>query len=178
MSRDLPSPEMLRKLLRYDPDTGKLFWQHRKIEMFAHERSWKMWNTKYFGKEAFTCLANGYRQGTIFYRGYQAHRVIWAIRHGKWVKYIDHINGVRDDNRIENLRSVTHKENMQNSARPKNNTSGVTGVCRAKALSKWMAYIRVDYKQIHLGFFTDKADAIAARKAAEEKYGFHKNHGR
>jgi len=91
---------------------------------------------------------------------------------------IDHVNGVRTDNRIENLRSVTHAENGRNQAIPRNNTSGVMGVARRTRGKKWHAQIKVGGKQIHLGSFDDKDEAIAARAAADIEHGFHENHGR
>lgn len=91
---------------------------------------------------------------------------------------VDHINHIRDDDRLRNLRSVTHQENHRNRAVNKNNKSGVVGVHQQKEGGKWRAQIMIDGKQIMLGRFHKKEDAIKARKEAEKKYGFHKNHGR
>lgn len=91
---------------------------------------------------------------------------------------IDHINGNKADNRICNLRCVDHFTNMKNYPLPRNNKSGIIGVSWYKALSKWEAKIQHDGKSIHLGYFDDLDDAAKARKAAEEKYSFHANHGR
>ena len=91
---------------------------------------------------------------------------------------IDHENGDRSDNRIANLRDVPPSENMRNVKRHITNTSGHVGVFWYKPRNKWVARITVNYTLHHLGYFTDIADAIAARKAAEIFYGFHKNHGR
>lgn len=91
---------------------------------------------------------------------------------------IDHINGQRDDNRLENLRLVTRKENMQNAKQYSTNTSGVTGVSWSKSKSRWRAYLVSEYKQISLGYYADWFDAVCARKSADNRYGFHENHGR
>jgi hypothetical protein len=87
-------------------------------------------------------------------------------------------NGIRDDNRLVNLRDVTHKENLRNQKLSSSNKSGMTGVSWNKALNKWRALITVDYKMKHLGVFINIEDATQARKKAEKKYGYHANHGR
>lgn len=182
---DLPSPEVLRQLLRYEPETGKLFWRQRTAGMFSDgsisARGYAaIWNSKYAHKEAFTSKMNqGYLHGSIFNSKFLAHRVIWALVHGDWpTDDIDHLNGVRTDNRLCNLRSVSRQTNRKNSARSIKNKSGVTGVYWHKASSRWRACITVDGKSCHIGMFDDLHEAASARKAAEEREGFHKNHGR
>ena len=133
-AKNLPSPDLLRKLLRYDPDSGKLYWRERTPDMFTDgqysaERCCLAWNSKCADKEAFTAFRNGYHFGAIFDCLYYAHRVIWAICHGKWpTAQIDHINGDRHDNKIKNLRSVSNAENMRNRKTSEVNTTGVMGV--------------------------------------------------
>ena len=90
---------------------------------------------------------------------------------------IDHINGVKTDNRINNLRLVTRSINLQNASMRCHNTSGFNGVSWHKSTKKWRAQIRVDGKSIHLGVFSNKKDAIAARIKANIKYGFSERHG-
>ena len=90
---------------------------------------------------------------------------------------IDHIDGVRHNNEVENLRLVSSSENSKNTSKRADNTSGSVGVYLTRA-KKWAAQIGVSKNVIPLGTFADKDDAIAARKAAEVKYGFHQNHGR
>lgn len=174
------NPEILRQLLRYEPETGKLYWLSRPQSMFPSERTWKSWNTRCAGGPAleFT-MDNGYLIGGILGKTYLAHRVIWALVHGAWPSAeVDHINGVRNDNRIANLRAVTRTENGRNVCRRKNNTSGVTGVSFDNERNKWCARIRVNYRVCMLGRFDTFDAAVAARRAAEQRYGFHENHGR
>jgi hypothetical protein len=83
---------------------------------------------------------------------------------------IDHINRIRTDNRISNLREVSHKQNHQNRSKSSHNTSGHSGVSWYKQKSRWRAQITHNQKDIHLGLFTNLEDAIAARKAAEKLY--------
>lgn len=184
MAVNVPTPELLRKLLRYEPDTGKLFWCWRPIEMFttgAHtaEHSQKVWNTARAGKEAFTAnCAGGYRGGGIFGRLYLAHRVIWAIHTGAWPdEEIDHINHQKTDNRWANIRAVTNAENRKNRPMYSRNTSGICGVHWHKKSGKWRAVIKSDGEIMHLGLFVSLIDAAKARQAGEKKYGFHPNHG-
>ena len=177
---DLPTPETLRKLLSYDPDTGLLTWKRKPIEMCASEQSCKSWNTQFCGKPAFKTEHNaGYRLGRISEKAYLAHRVAYAIHHGAWpANQIDHINGDRLDNRIANLRDVTNAENTRNRVLPTDNTSGHIGVSWCGLNCKWHSRINAHGKRHHIGYFTDIEDAIAARAAAEVKYGYHPNHGR
>ena len=184
--KQLPSPELLRQLLRYDPDTGKLYWKERDISFFdaTERRSAKhacaQWNSRFSGKEAFTAdNGKGYLNGKIIKRNYSAHRIIWTMFYGTApIDQIDHINGIRSDNRISNLRAVSSKENSMNRAIRNDNSSGCTGVYFVKKTCRWVCTISTNGKLVHLGSFADKNDAITARKDAEAKYGFHPNHGR
>ena len=74
-----PTPEQCRALLRYEPETGRLFWLPRPESMFTagwHQRSW---NTRYAGQEAFTATLDGYKKGAMFDRVLYAHHVAWAV---------------------------------------------------------------------------------------------------
>ena len=157
-----------RKLLSYNKSTGALKWQCRTPN-----------NPMKVGQVAGSVNHDGYRAITVDGGRYQAHRVIWLIVRGRWPAYqIDHRNHIRGDNRWRNLKEDTDTENKKNKALQKNNTSGVTGVHLKKATGKWYAQIRANGRQIHLGYFTNKKEAIKARKKAEKKYGFHPNHGK
>jgi hypothetical protein len=169
----------LSRLLRYEPETGKLFWLHRQRAMFPDERAWKIWNTRYDGAEAFTAIANGYHRGAIFGTALAAHRVAWAIHHGEWPKgQIDHINGDRSDNRIANLRDVDSAGNHKNMSRASNNKSGVTGVHWCNTWNRWIAKIKIGGKTKSLGQFASFDDAVAARQKAQEELGFDIGHGK
>jgi hypothetical protein len=122
----------------------------------------------------------GYVRASVKNKLYSVHRIIWEMHNGEIPEglQVDHINGVKSDNRIENLRIVTPTGNMQNRKMPITNTSGVAGVYWDKTASKWRARIVVHNKQIYLGYFEDWFEAVCAKKSAENKYGFHANHGR
>ena len=178
------NPDLLRSLLICDPEMGDLFWKSRPIEMFSGgyfsaAANCKKWNTRFAEKRAFTTMGDdGYLHGRILYDRYLAHRVIWVIVHGQWPDEIDHINGIRDDNRILNLRSVTRAENTKNLRRSCRNKSGVTGVCWYPPTNRWVVHIAANGRHKCVGYFPDFLDAVCARKSADNKYGFHANHGR
>lgn len=178
-------PKVLHELLRYDPTTGKLFWRKRPAKFFKNGRNTaqhrcNVWNSRRAGKEAlFSLNRTGYLQGSILNRKYFAHRVVWAMETGEWpVDQIDHINGDPSDNRIANLRDVSASENGRNKRIAATNTSGVIGVNWNVINKKWRAQINVKGRQIHLGVFHRFDAAVDARKAAEARFGYHKNHGR
>lgn len=182
-----PSPKKLRALIAYNPLTGVLRWKPRTPKDFpadcgpsTPEQICDLWNSKWAGKEAFGYLSKrGYKVGNIRPHTLSAHRVAWAIYFYKWPDgQIDHINGDRTDNRIDNLREVTNAENAKNMRRKSTNKSGTTGVFFAKHVGKWTAQITVNGRGKHLGLFVRKRDAIAARKKAEAQYGYHANHGK
>lgn len=178
-TKELPTKEILDELLLADFDTGKLYWKERDSKWFKTVRDCNAWNTRFSVKEAFTLLkTNGYLVSSIFNKSYMAHRIIYKMYHGVDPEYIDHISGVRTDNRIENLRSVTHQENNKNAKTSRNNSSGYQGVTLYKVTNKFRVNISINNKQIHLGYYNNLSDAVKIRKEAELKYGFHSNHGR
>jgi hypothetical protein len=178
MSQEITA-ELLREFLEYRPETGNLHWKIRDKKWFKDERSANAWNAKLAGTLAFNFVdMNGYRSGTVLGRKTKSHRVIWLMVTGQKPAQIDHINGVRTDNRWPNLRAVDHSENTKNAKRSKSNTSGTTGVFWDNETRKWCARIGGDKSRKHLGRFNNIQDAIAARKAAEVTLGFHPNHGR
>jgi hypothetical protein len=175
--------DQLLELLRYEPETGKLFHKKRGEHWFksdghrSAEARAKAWNTALADKEVVR-KADGYIAVGLFNKKYRAHRIIWVMVHGVEPITIDHINGDRSDNRLVNLRSVNHQTNLRNTKRSKANTSGATGVKWRGNTQKWQAIIRNGNKQVSLGYFEDMREAIAARKKAEAELGYHPNHGR
>ena len=110
---------------------------------------------------------DGYIVIKINNKNYKAHRLAWFLFYGKWpVLQIDHINGVRDDNRIENLREVTSQENNFNRKPKPGSTSKHKGVSWCKRDKRWIAQICVDGKNTRLGSFKNEEHASAAYDAA------------
>ncbi len=98
--------------------------------------------------------------------------------YGTWPDEIDHIDGNAGNNRLGNLRSVSHAENMRNRAKQMNNKSGFTGVSWNNRRSRWEAYIKLSGKKVGLGLYDTRDAAVAARVAAEQCAGFSPRHGK
>jgi len=155
----------LKELLNYDPDTGVFTWL---VGCGGVN----------IGSKAGSLYSYGYIVIKINRFGYRAHRLAWLYMTGEWPEdQIDHIDHDRANNRIINLREATHTINGRNTNIAKNNTSGIMGVNWHRWQRKWRAYISINAKPIHLGTFTDFFEACCARKSAENKYGYHPNHG-
>jgi hypothetical protein len=151
--------ERLKELLDYDPETGVFVWrvsrQRNKIKA---------------GTPAGALCNKGYRRIQILGKQYLAHRIAWLYVHGCWPKkQIDHIDRVKDNNGIINLRDVSAEENGWNHPKHKDNTSGYTGVHWHKRNKKWEAKIRQAGKRIYLGSFDTPEEAHTAYLAAKEE---------
>ena len=144
--------ERLMSLVSYDAETGVIAWRHN-------------------GRRAGWQHRWGYRNVRVDGVSYAEHRLAWFYVHGWWpAADLDHINRVRDDNRLANLRPATRSENCQNQPIRSTNRSGVTGVYYHSCARKWVASINIDKKQRHLGVFDTAEQAAAARKSAEQQY--------
>ena len=162
--------EQLKTILSYDPETGDFSWLVNRLSFTGKAKQGTVAGTLLPGE------CGGYIVIVAFQKRYRAHRLAHLFMTGRPVPKgfeIDHINGNRADNRWSNLRVVTRRQNCMNHAVPKHNVSGVRGVSwhkYRKGGGCWMARIEVNGKVIHLGVFSEKDDAIAARRKAEELY--------
>ena len=150
--------ERLREVLDYSPETGEFRW--RKVRQHA-----------LVGRVAGCLGPQGYMHIQVDCRMYRAHRLAWLHFHGKWpVNEIDHINGICDDNRIVNLRDVSHQVNGQNQrkaqlqAEPSPFNTGMLGTYFYRERQRFVAKIRdpVTRKQKYLGSFSTAEDAHQA----------------
>lgn len=176
--KPLPSQEVLRQLLKYEPDTGKLFWLARKPGATDDPRGpqWaaNRFNSTCAGKEAFTYSdRRGYRHGKFMGVKYQAHRIIWKMVNGVDPDTIDHINGDPSDNRISNLRNCSNSENGRNYEKLRKGSSRYRGVSWASRDKWWVAQIsNGNGGKISLGRFScEEAAAKAYDQAARERHG-------
>ncbi len=176
----LPSPEVLRQLLRYDPETGLFWWRERGPVWFkgshygSAEAVCASWNKQRAGKEALTATEGwGYKHGSVMNVPVKAHIAAFMIVHGRLpAGHIDHINMDRADNRIANLREAGHGENLCNRGAPRNNTSGAKGVSWIAAKGKFRSEIQAAGKRQHLGYFLSIEEASDAyRRAADQMHG-------
>lgn len=167
MNDALPSADVLRELLRYEPETGLLFWLPRPVESFENAMRAAMWNGRYAGKPAFTADTRGRRSGAILGRNFLAHRAIWCLVTGQWPTHtIDHRDGDPSNNRWANLRAATRSQNVRNRASAKGSSSWFLGVTWAIRRGKWRGQIEANGKRYWLGDFTDELDAARAYDAA------------
>lgn len=174
MEKLLPCPDIVRQLLRYDEESGHMFWRQRAEDFFARtakrspQASCSMWNGRHAGKRAFTAIqGDGYLCGGIFGTVYLAHRVAWCIFYGQWpVNQIDHKNRNRQDNRISNLRDATHSDNARNVTSAKLSSSQYLGVSWHKPTQKWQASIWTGERKKHLGLFHSERLAAEAYDTA------------
>lgn len=180
----LPDYDLLHQLFRYEPETGKIFHRLRPPHLFkeggsvSQEGYAKRWNAKWADKDAGQITNDGYVMVFALGGRYLVHRLAFKMIYNREPVACDHINGDRTDNRIGNLREVTNAQNCRNAAVQKRNKVGCPGVLKSKNGQRWYARVTCHGKAHFLGSFDTLDQAIAARKDAQTKLGFHPNHGR
>lgn len=160
MSDGMLTQSRLKELLNYEPKTGIFKWKvHRPNISPKKLAGW-------IGK-------GGYKYISVDYKHYMAHRLAWLYVYGYFPENgLDHINRIRDDNRIENLREASKVCNARNCNISKRNTTGITGVSWHKLRCKYRSHIRIPGKSIHLGLYKTKIEAAKARWDAEVEHDF------
>jgi len=149
--------ERLKEVLHYNPMTGIFT---RKITLSSNAAK---------GNIAGCSTPEGYKQIGIDGKLYKAHRLAWLYYYGYFPEHvIDHRDRIKHHNWILNLREVSTQCNLRNTGNPKDNTSGVKGVCWHKQSQKWMASIVVNRKYKYLGIFKSFDEAVCARLAGEQ----------
>jgi len=162
--------DQLKLLIHYDPLSGVFTWLKRENTR---------WNTQWAGKVAGSKQKKGYWQLKIYSKAYKAHRLAFLYMIGCLPNNdVDHVNGIKTDNRWENLRDVTNTTNTRNQKKRTINVSGYTGV--SKVSSKWRSTIMVDGTNTHLGYFECPYEAFKARQffiQNNPQLGFTGRHG-
>lgn len=156
---------LVKTYLHYEPETGDLTW----AKQSGRQRK---------GKRAGSVHSAGYIELRCMNIRMFAHQAAWAIVTGKWPEFqIDHINGMRDDNRWENLREARQVQNSANMMRRPSNRSGYKGVSINKR-GKFLAYIHINGKTKYLGTYVTAKEAHGAYcKAAQDAWGVYASAG-
>lgn len=150
--------ERLKEFLHYDQETGVFRWR------FARSMHQKPWD------EAGGKDNHGYTKIMLMRKMHKAHRLAWLYVTGNFPDgQVDHINGIRSDNTIKNLRIVTNKQNAENMAIRTSNTSGFRGVSFHKRSGMYEAFITHNQKKKFLGMFKDANEAAKITKEARDK---------
>jgi hypothetical protein len=158
--------ERVNELFIYEPETG-IF--RRKIDSRYAKA----------GTVAGCLSTQGYWRLWVDGKHQLAHRIAFLFVNGRLPnEQIDHINGIKTDNRIANLREVSNQENGRNRKRQSNNKSGVNGVCWDAKRNRWQARITASGVNKHLGYFLSFEEAQQARSQASRKHSYHPFHGR
>ncbi len=159
--------EELKTLVNYDPDTGIFTWAHQP------RKGGRIQKGEVAGSDV-----NGYWAIRIDGHLYRANRLAWFYVHGEEPEDVDHKDGDPMHSWIDNLRAATHQQNLFNAKLSKANNSGVKGVSWKTDKKKWRARIKHNYVSIHLGYFTDFAEAErVVREKRIELHGEFANHG-
>ena len=162
---DEATAQSLRDNLRYEPDTGEIWWRFG-----GHGKD--------LSKPAGTLNCQGYLIVSFKGRNYRLHRLSYLLMGLPIPEFVDHINGVKIDNRWENLRPATKAQNRVNTSVSSSNTSGFKGVHKKSKNGKWYSQIRFKGQVYHLGVFDCPEEAHEAYKKAADKYhGEFKNYG-
>lgn len=166
--------EKLKSVLNYDPETGVFTWKPgaRRIGRGRAD------DPVVAGSTTTATCGKSYVHISIDGKRYYAHRLVVLWFTGSLPKnQVDHIDGNGLNNRVENVREVNSVDNNRNRRRGKRNKSGVVGVQWHVGCRRWIANISVNSKLVHIGYFKRFDDAVAARKSAERRFGYHVNHG-
>ena len=158
--RDEPNQEELHRLFDYNYETGGLYWRVNRSSRAKN------------GNRAGSLHHSGYRKIAVNRRTYLEHRLVFVWHHGYSPENeVDHINRIKDDNRIENLREVSRSCNMFNSKIRSNNKSGVTGVSFNNNKNGWVSQIYKNGHTKYLGCNKDLTQAVIIRWKAEVELG-------
>jgi hypothetical protein len=164
--------EYLHSILNYEPEKGVFTWKLRPIDYFKNERAMKIWNVRYSGKKAGCTNTIGYEVISILKKRYLAHRLAWLYVYGILPDFdIDHINGIRNDNKLINIRQANRSENLQNQrvCRSNNKSTGLLGAYYDKLQDKFYSQIVLNNKKTWLGLFNTAIDAHNAYVSAKRE---------
>ena len=148
-----------------------LYWRERSRSDFKTELIYLQWTPRHAGKKAGTSNGNGYMTTSYHGKRYYIHHLVFLMFHGYRPKLLDHINGVRNDNKIENLREVTSSQNSMNTALRSDNVSGTKGVSWHKGAKKWTVTLQTGKVPKYMGLYEDYE--LACLMASEARDAYH-----
>ncbi|QKJ88069.1 HNH endonuclease [Paramixta manurensis] len=154
----IPSKDILEKFINYEPETGVFIW---KVSPSPRVN---------IGDRSGWLDSQGYRYIRIENKTYKSSRLAYLWMTGNQPVIVDHINGIRSDDRWENLRNCLGDENNYNKGKESKNKSGITGVFWSSRDKKWRAEITHQGKRKSLGYYEDLFSASCARRSAEITY--------
>jgi hypothetical protein len=161
--------DIVKELLYYNQETGEFIWKTRDIKWFSNKQSCSSWNNRFSGTLAGTLKPNSYIRIGIKGKYYAAHRLAWLYVYGTFPEELDHINGIKTDNRIKNLRECSRVENCQNRKVRSDNVCGLKSVHLHKGTKKYMARIQYNKERLYLGLFETAYEAHNAYIDAAKK---------
>ncbi|TFH85262.1 hypothetical protein EQG41_18285 [Billgrantia azerbaijanica] len=176
------TPEIVRELLHYDPETGAFTWRERDRRWFKSGRDCRAWNTRYAGNRAGRVWIGryGYQSrmvGLLGWKSYEHHLAWMWMTDEPLPEQVDHKNRDGRDNRWCNLRASTVTENGRNQSLSRRNTSGTIGVTWDRRAGMWKAQCRIDGQQQNLGNFHDIEEARCVAREFRAAHGFDPGHG-
>lgn len=161
MADQIISQQKLKEI--FDYKDGNLYWKKSRQRGNA-------------GTKAGSLNVDGYIHIKVDKKRYRGHRLIFFYHYGYFPVEVDHINGIRNDNRIENLREATKSQNAHNKQKQINNKSGVKGVYWRKDANKWAVQIGLNGKKYHFGHYKDFKEACFI--ALQKRYELHKSYAK
>lgn len=164
--------------IRYNEVDGSFVWLKRCDKSKYTKTFMSQFNSRFAGKVAGSLSVHGYVRIQVDGVMTPAHRMAYAYVYGELDDSleIDHINGIKTDNRIVNLRAVDRVVNSKNIKVGTRNSTGVIGVSVSR--NKYVSRININKTQVVIGRYDNFFDAVCARKSIERSNGYHENHGR
>jgi len=153
-----------------DQKTALQFFEYRDGKLYCKTKTSHKSNKVQIGQEIGSLTGSEYLRTKVAYKEYYVHKIVFLMHHGYTPQIVDHIDGNRTNNRIENLRAVNLSQNQHNRAKSKNNKSGFKNVSWCKRTGKWQVVIGLNSLSLHFGRFQDIELADLVAQEARDKY--------
>jgi hypothetical protein len=156
----------------YDADAGRLIWKDRPVECFPTPRGYSIWRSRFYGKAAGYSKEGRVPTVCVDRKTHRVHRIIWEMHNGPVPGglEIDHRNGIRHDNRLENLRLATRSQNQMNRGCERGTKLGIKGVAYHKNIDRYTVQVSKNKTVLYRGCFRTKGEAAVAYAKASLRY--------